>query len=88
MPHTPICPHCKKEIPANMVQQGGLHMNCHEVEIDVWFVSQPDAPKNGYYEEELGNVMLVLESAEEPYIVERKQMVAGLYYNLPDFPGF
>lgn len=83
-----ICPHCHKEIPATMVQQGGLHMGCFGEQIDVWFISLPDEPKNGYYENDIAQVANVLETAEEPYLVEREKMIAGQYYNLPDFGGF
>jgi len=83
-----LCLHCKKEIPAQMVQQGGCHMHCHNEEIDVWFVSLPDAPKHGYYENDVRHVAAMLESAEDAYLIERQIMIAGRYYNLKDFEGF
>lgn len=83
-----ICPQCEKEIPANWVQQGGLHMHCFGVEIDVWFVSLPDLPGRGYYEKDISQVAAMLEVAEEPYLISRQKMVAGQFYNLPDFDGF
>lgn len=83
-----ICPQCKKGIPADMVQQGRLHMACFGVEIDVWFISLPDEPKNGYYENDVRQVANLLETADEPYLIERKKMIAGQYYNLPEFTGF
>jgi hypothetical protein len=82
------CHLCKKEIPAQMVQQGGLHMHCHNQEIDVWFVSLPDAPKHGYYENDVREVAAMLESAEDAYLIERQVMIAGRYFNLKEFEGF
>lgn len=83
-----ICPQCKGKIPGNMVQQGGLHMYCFGIEIDVWFISLPDCPEHGYYENDVRRVANMLESAEDAYLVERKQMKAGQFYNLPEFEGF
>ena len=83
-----ICPHCKEEIPMHFVQQGGLHMYCFGVEIDVWFVSLPHDPKSGYYENDLHQIVNMLEDAEDAYLIERKKMLAGQYYNLPEFSGF
>jgi len=85
-----ICPHCKEEIPMQMVQQGGLHMGCFEADIDVFFISLPDAPLHGFYEIDPSQVMEQLKSAEvdEPYLIQKKEIKAGLYYNLTDFQGF
>lgn len=84
-----ICPHCKEEIPVQMVQQGGLHMNCHEAEIDVWFVALPEAPKHGFYENDINSIVSMLnEDMEGPYLIEKQSMKAGLFYNLPEFDGF
>ena len=52
-----LCSHCKKEIPEQMVQQGGCHMHCYNTEIDVWFISLPDAPDHGFYEADPDQVM-------------------------------
>lgn len=86
--YSQICPHCKEEIPPQMVQQEGLHLGCYEAEIDVWFVSLPHDPKNGYYENDTSRIASMLEDAEEPYLIERQKIYAGAYYNLPDFEGF
>jgi len=83
-----ICQHCKKEIPMQMVQQGGMHIDCFNTEIDVWFISLPDAPRRGYYEKDITQVAEMLKYAEEQYLVEKRQMLAGVYYHLPEFEGF
>jgi hypothetical protein len=83
-----ICPYCKEEIPMHEVQQGGLHMYCFGVEMNVWFVSLPQDPKSGYYENDLQQIVNMLRDAEDAYLIERKKMLAGQYYNLPDFAGF
>ncbi len=83
-----ICPHCKEEIPMQIVQQGGLHLHCYEADIDVWFISLPAAPDCGYVENDLCQVVEMLKTAEDPYVIERQQMKAGKYYNLPEFQGF
>jgi len=85
-----VCPHCKQEIPGNMVQQGGLHMSCFNTEIDVFFISLPDSPTHGFYEIDPSQVMEQFKSAEEdePYLIQKKVMVAGQYHNLPEFQGF
>jgi len=83
-----ICPHCDKEIPAQTRQQGGLHMGCCETKIDVWFVSMLDAPKQGYYENDVSKVAEMLKTSEDPYLIERQEMKAGLFYNIPEFQGF
>ena len=72
----------------SMVQQGGLHMFCFGVEIDVFFVSLPYDPKSGYYEQDLKEICNMLEDAEDAYLIERRKMIAGQYHNLPDFEGF
>ena len=88
--HGTVCPHCKKEIPAQMVQQGGLHIHCYNEEIDVLFISLPDAPMHGFYEVDPAQVMEQLKSAEadEPYLITKKVLLAGRYYNLKEFEGF
>ena len=83
-----ICPHCKEEIPMQMVQQGGMHMGCYNTEIDVWFISVPDAAKHGYYEKDITQVAEMLKCAEGKYLIERQQMSVGKFNNLPDFEGF
>lgn len=90
MAHKQICPHCKKEIPRQMVQQDGLHLGCYEAEIYVWFISLPDLPKHGFYEIDPDHVMEQLKSAEEgePYLIEKRAVRAGWYYNLTEFQGF
>lgn len=88
MPHKQICPHCKKEIKGQVVQQGGLHYGCFNIEIGVWLISLPDAPKSGYYENDVRNISEMLKDAEDAYLIERQQMVAGQFHNLPDFEGF
>jgi hypothetical protein len=63
-------------------------MGCFGIEIDVWFVSLPYEPSRGYYEKDISQVAAMLEVAETPYVVERQKMIAGRFYNLPDFDGF
>ncbi len=85
-----ICPHCGENVPMGIVQQGGLHMGCYGTEIDVWFVSLPENPEHGFCEIDPKQVMWHLDAIEpgEPYLVQKKTMAAGLYYNLQDFAGF
>lgn len=83
-----ICKHCKVEIPPEMVQQGGLHLACFEVKIDVWFVSLPAEPKFGYYDRDVSKIVEALKDSEEAYLIESQQMAAGQFYNLPGFEGF
>lgn len=83
-----ICPFCKKEIPYNKVQQGGLHVDCWGTEIDVWFTSIPDDPENGFYEKNIKKVMAMLQCQDEPFIINRERMYAGQFYNSPEFKGF
>ena len=84
------CPHCKKEIPIDHVQQGGLHIGCYEAVIDVYFISLPCDPKSGYYDHNPKNIFEMLKNSdcEDSYLIQRQQMKAGRYYNLPDFEGF
>jgi len=82
------CPQCGMVISSGMVQQGGLHVGCFEVKIDVWFVSLPFNPTCGYYEKDISQISAMLENAEDQYLIERQQMKAGLFYNLPEFQGF
>lgn len=83
-----ICPHCKDEIPANHVQQGGLHIGCYESEIDVYFISLPHAPDYGFFEVDIEQVREVILNIEEPHLISKKKMSAGRYYNAPEFGGF
>ena len=83
-----ICPHCKNEIPAGFVQQGGLHMWCYDDEIDVWFISLPGDPKNGFYENDMCQIAQILCHMEDQYQIEKRKMKAGRFYNLPEFAGF
>lgn len=83
-----VCKHCKDEIPPEMVQQGGLHLICFEIKIDVWFTSIPSDSKCGYYERDVSKVSEMLKDSEEAYLIERQQMMAGQFYNLPEFKGF
>ena len=83
-----ICPHCKEEIPASHVQQGGLHMGCYETEITVWFIALPHAPKIGFFENDINQVAEVLKDMEEPYLIDKQKMKAGVFHNLPEFEGF
>ena len=85
-----VCPLCGKNIPPGIVQQGGLHMDCYMTDIDVWFISLPDAPKHGFCEKDLNQAMKYLESIEtdDPHVIQKKIMAAGEYYNLPEFEGF
>lgn len=88
MPYKQICPHCKEEIPPQMVQQGGLHLGCSETEIDVFFISLPRDPKSGFYEEDADQLIEMLKHIEESHRIERRKIYAGIYHNMPDFEGF
>lgn len=88
MAYKQICPHCKEEIPPEWVQQGGLHMGCHEEKINTWFVSLPYDPENGFYENEPDQVLEVIKNMEEPYLISKVKMTAGMFHNLPEFKGF
>lgn len=83
-----ICPHCGEEIPPEWVQQGGLHMECYGEEIDVWFISLPHDLENGFYEKDINQVAEALSNIEEPHVVDKQKMMAGRFYNLPEFTGF
>jgi hypothetical protein len=87
---TVACPHCKEAIHGKVKLRGALHADCFDAEIDVWFISLPDTPKSGFYEADLNQVMEHLKSADEdePYLIQKQTMKAGIYYNLPDFEGF
>lgn len=83
-----MCKHCGKEIPWDHVQQGGCHVDCHETEIDVWFISLPDSPGSGFCENKIEAVKAVIENINEPHLINKTRMRAGLFYNLPEFNGF
>ena len=87
-----ICQHCKEPIEPNMVQQGGLHIKCFNEEIQVYKVMMAGS-NNGYYRKDLDTVIHEIkcdleESAETEWRIKPETMLAGKYYNLPDFGGF
>ena len=88
----PLKPHqygaCRAITQCRTESLGGLHMHCYNTEIDVWFVSLPDAPKCGYYENDVNQVAEMLKDAEDQYLIEKQNMLAGRYYNLKEFDGF
>ena len=86
-----ICKLCKKEIPSNHVQQGGLHMGCHETEIDLWHITLlEDKGNGGYYENDFSIFSDMMKDMDEDssYVITKTKMIAGKFYNLPEFEGF
>ena len=86
-----LCKLCKKEIPSNHVQQGGLHIGCHETEIDLWHITLlEDNGKGGFHEEDLNSFLDMAKDMDEDssYVITKTKKKAGEYFNLPEFEGF
>ncbi len=73
-----ICELCSEEIPFNHVQQGGLHIDCCEKEIEVYKICNDGT----YYYSEY------LPSDYNDYEITLEKMIAGKFYNLKEFEGF
>lgn len=82
------CKLCGGAMDPNHVQQGNMHFSCFNKEIDVWFISLPHDPINGFYEKGLKQVSAFLEDIEDPYLISKTKMAAGSFYYLPEFIGF
>ncbi len=78
-----ICPLCKKEIPYDKKQQGGMHIQCSETEIDVFYVGLKNDPKNGYYEYIFKNL-----DVSDDCFLETRKIKAGKYFSAEEFQGF
>jgi len=88
------CLVCNEEVPWDTRQlwteQGIICMGCEFSEIDVWHVTLPGEPKNGYYDIEIGNINDMLKECDygDGYTIVKEKMKAVKYYSLPEFTGF
>ncbi len=88
------CIVCKEEIPPNHVCLVGLNgsvcMGCEFKKIDVWHITLPDEPKNGYYDTEINHIIDMLNECDynEGYTIKKESIKAIVYYGLPEFVGF
>lgn len=85
------CKLCKKELNLDHVQQGGLHLDCFNTGIDVYRVTLiEDCGKGGYLERDPAAIAATIESLDtgEGYVIRKGIMLAGEYFNLPEFEGF
>jgi len=82
------CELCGEIIPANHVQQGGMHMECYASVHVFWRMSPVDDPKNSYMASSIDCVAEMIKEMGEPMIVEAVTMTAGEYFELPEFDGF
>lgn len=88
------CLVCKKKIPSNHVClfgiNGSICMGCEFKKIDVWHITLPDEPANGYYDTEIGCIIDMLNECDygADYTIKKESMKATMYYSLPEFTGF
>jgi len=72
------CLHCEKEIPANNVQQGSMHMGCYNEQINVYKVCLDGTC---YFDTEFPE-------DHERYLITPAKIERGAFYYLPEFEGF
>lgn len=65
-------------------------MGCEFKKIDVWHVTLPDEPKNGYYDTEINYIIDMLNECDygDGYTIKKESMKVTKYYGLPEFVGF
>ena len=87
------CLVCKKEIKPDheriVTKNGDICMGCEGAEITVYHIRLP-GESSGYYELEISHIIDMMKECEhgEGYTITKESILAGVYYNLPEFEGF